>query len=202
LSEGHPPGAVLFCGNSLAVRDFDAFARPAPTGLCVLHQRGLAGIDGLIAGAAGARSVLAEDRVVMALIGDVSALHDIGSLRVAADARGPLVLIVIENGGGQIFSELPLANAPRAERDFERLFLTPPGPAFASAARAFGIDCVEVDTSPEFERALATACAAHGTSVIVARVDPRSSARHRRSLLDPPRRAREPATPENRHEHA
>ena len=57
----------------------------------VLSQRGASGIDGLIAGAAGAAS--AFDGPVTLLMGDVSALHDVSGLAVAGSARRSLAVV-------------------------------------------------------------------------------------------------------------
>ena len=131
-----PDRSVLVLGNSLPVRDLDLFGGRTEREVTVLHQRGLSGIDGTIAGALGARSVTPASDAVVALLGDVSALHDIGSLALAQSTIGALVLIVVNNGGGQIFRELPLAQAI-PEEALERLFVQPPALSFEHAARAF-----------------------------------------------------------------
>ncbi|MBL0298837.1 MAG: hypothetical protein IPQ21_17175 [Betaproteobacteria bacterium] len=87
-----PPGAVLAIGNSSPVRDLDHDLPPDAQALTLLHQRGAAGIDGAVAGAAGARSVL--DAPMALLLGDVALLHDAGGLAAAAAVRGPLAIVV------------------------------------------------------------------------------------------------------------
>ena len=67
----------------------------------MLHQRGAAGIDGLVAGAAGARSVVAAP--IALLLGDIALLHDAGGLAAASAVRGPLAIVVVHNDGGRIF---------------------------------------------------------------------------------------------------
>jgi 2-succinyl-5-enolpyruvyl-6-hydroxy-3-cyclohexene-1-carboxylate synthase len=37
------------------------------------------------------------------LIGDVSFLHDTNGLQLASEVAGPLVIVVVNNGGGRIF---------------------------------------------------------------------------------------------------
>lgn len=130
-----PPGATLMVGNSLAVRDLDLFCPPSEKPLRVLHQRGAAGIDGLIAGAAGARSQSREPLAL--LLGDLSAQHDLGGLATLQSAAGPLVVVVMNNGGGRIFEQLPIADSPSVSSQFERLFITPQQIDFHAAAQAF-----------------------------------------------------------------
>jgi len=49
-----PAGSTLVIGNSLPVRHLDLYGRSAAAKVAVICQRGANGIDGLIAGAAGA----------------------------------------------------------------------------------------------------------------------------------------------------
>jgi 2-succinyl-5-enolpyruvyl-6-hydroxy-3-cyclohexene-1-carboxylate synthase len=179
-----PDDSVLSVGNSLPVRDLDAFAEPRACGVRVLHQRGLSGIDGLIAGAVGARSALPSDVVLTAVLGDVSAFHDLGSLSLLADVDAPLVLCVIDNGGGRIFGELPIAKAI-PEASLERLFLTPPGPALPAITRAFGIETRVVETLDQLEHALRAGFVASKPHVLVVRVNAQASTHERRTFRDP-----------------
>ncbi len=116
-------GARIFVGNSMPVRDLDRFADHIPD---VHANRGASGIDGTMATAAGVAR-----RPTIAVIGDVSAQHDLGSL---AWLHEDLRLIIIANGGGRIFHHLPISQSP----EFDRLFLTPPAVDFVKAAQAFG----------------------------------------------------------------
>ena len=47
---------------------------------------------------------------VALLIGDVSFLHDLSGSSCLREARSPLVVVVIQNGGGRIFDLLPIAS--------------------------------------------------------------------------------------------
>jgi 2-succinyl-5-enolpyruvyl-6-hydroxy-3-cyclohexene-1-carboxylate synthase len=162
-----PEGATLLVGNSQVVRDVERFAARRNLPLSVLHQRGVSGIDGLIAGAAGTRSVVDSERAVVALLGDVSALHDVGSLSLAAQCDAALVVVVINNGGGRIFEQLPIAGKI-PERSLSRLFLTPPADFLAGACGAFQITHVRVDTTQTLTDALERALHTAQTTVIEA----------------------------------
>lgn len=132
-----PRGGVLVIGNSMPVRDVDLYVPAGDRDITVLAQRGAAGIDGLIAGAAG--SAAASGRPTLLLLGDVSFQHDLGGLAAAAAVATPLAVVVIGNGGGRLFELLPVHGLPEAGPVFERFFLTPPVVDVGSAAGAFGI---------------------------------------------------------------
>eukprot|EP00967_Tisochrysis_lutea_P062983 scaffold81088_cov23-Tisochrysis_lutea.AAC.1 len=60
------------------------------------------------------------------VVGDLSFLHDINGLSLlrAGEARPPLTVVLVNNGGGGIFSFLPIANA-MPEQQFTQLWATP-----------------------------------------------------------------------------
>ncbi|MBI2377415.1 MAG: 2-succinyl-5-enolpyruvyl-6-hydroxy-3-cyclohexene-1-carboxylic-acid synthase [Deltaproteobacteria bacterium] len=100
-------GDVLVIGNSMPIRDADRFgARMAP-GVLVVTNRGASGIDGMIGLTLGAAH--ASRRPTTALIGDQTLLHDLGSLATLVSSGLPIRIIVVNNGGGGIFSFLPVA---------------------------------------------------------------------------------------------
>lgn len=120
----------LFIGNSLIIRQFDSLSGCLDKPLPVFGNRGVSGIDGNISTAAGLAA--AHGRAV-ALIGDLTAQHDLGGLALAREQN--LVLIVINNSGGGIFDLLP----QKQLAEFERAWRTPQHLDFAHAAAAFGI---------------------------------------------------------------
>jgi 2-succinyl-5-enolpyruvyl-6-hydroxy-3-cyclohexene-1-carboxylate synthase len=168
-----PEGALLAVGNSTPVRDLDAYCAASARELRVIHQRGASGIDGLVSGAAGARSV-AKDPVAL-LLGDLSMLHDLSALALLAEARGPLVVVVVQNGGGRIFEQLPIARAADPAL-FERCFATPVPVRFEQAAAAFGVAFARVETAAALDEALAKAWASKGATLIEAVVPPHGGA--------------------------
>lgn len=179
-----PEGTALLVGNSSPVRDIDAYGRVGGARLVVLHQRGAAGIDGLVAGTAGAATVFPGP--VVAWIGDVSALHDLGGfacLGAAQRASGrPLVVVVVNNHGGRLFERLPVAGAVDSAT-FETFFLTPPAIDLASVAAAFGLSYERATSLSTFERALRAGLARGDLPTLVeAVVDPVESRSHRELL--------------------
>lgn len=176
-----PAGALLALANSLPVRSIDTYCPPVAAEAGVLHQRGASGIDGAISAAAGAASC--GDRPVVLLVGDVGFSHDATGLLAARHARAPLVVVVIDNGGGRIFERLPVAAAPALAAHFESLWLTPPQIDIAGLARSMGTAAVEVDTAAALSVAVAEAAARPGCTVIRARVAPGSAEATRQQLV-------------------
>ncbi|MEJ5071539.1 2-succinyl-5-enolpyruvyl-6-hydroxy-3-cyclohexene-1-carboxylic-acid synthase [Enterobacter ludwigii] len=131
ISEYLPDQGQLFVGNSLVVRLIDALGK-LPAGYPVYSNRGASGIDGLISTAAGVQRGSAKS--TLAIMGDLSALYDLNGLALLRQVSAPLVLIVVNNNGGQIFSLLP---TPAEER--ERFYLMPQNVHFEHAANMFGL---------------------------------------------------------------
>lgn len=175
-----PQGATLIVGNSLPVRDLDTFCAPTDKPLNVLHQRGASGIDGLISGAAGTRSV--SKNPVALLLGDLSALHDVGGWNALAAVRGPLAVVIVQNQGGRIFAQLPIGQNPPMQSDFEALFLTPQHADFAHAARLFDLPFARVTNRAELAQSLVQAMQSDRPLVIEA-VVPAEDGTARRSRL-------------------
>ncbi|HCT8922835.1 TPA: 2-succinyl-5-enolpyruvyl-6-hydroxy-3-cyclohexene-1-carboxylate synthase, partial [Klebsiella variicola] len=153
-----PEQGQLFVGNSLVVRLIDALAQ-LPAGYPVYSNRGASGIDGLIATAAGVQR--ASARPTLAIVGDLSALYDLNSLALLRQASAPLVLIVVNNNGGQIFSMLP---TPQDER--RQFYLMPQDVDFSHAAAMFGLAYHRPDDWQSLDEALAGAWRRAGATVI------------------------------------
>ena len=124
---------LLMIGNSLPVRHADLWAGPSRCG--VVHQRGVSGIDGNVAAAAG--TVVAAERPVLLVVGDTAFFHDVGGLACARDLPHPLVIVVVDNAGGHIFERLPVHEELDATA-FEALFILPPRLDVEHATLAYG----------------------------------------------------------------
>jgi 2-succinyl-5-enolpyruvyl-6-hydroxy-3-cyclohexene-1-carboxylate synthase len=178
-----PDGAALMLGNSLPVREVDAYVRQDARVLRVLHQRGANGIDGLISGAAGAAA--ASSAPMAMLIGDVSFAHDLGGVALLRAVRTPLAVVIVDNGGGRIFEQLPVARLfdGDAPSSFERLFLTPPELALEHAGPLFGLRYVAPADAASLDRELRAALATPGATLIHVRV-PGHSARDTKERVE------------------
>lgn len=125
-----PEESTLFLGNGMPIRDADRFYFPKN---CrgFLGNRGLSGIDGNIATAAGIADGLGTP--VVAWIGDQAALHDLSSFPLILNRK--LLVIISNNFGGGIFSHLPISASPH----FETYFAASHNWQFEQAAAMFGI---------------------------------------------------------------
>jgi 2-succinyl-5-enolpyruvyl-6-hydroxy-3-cyclohexene-1-carboxylate synthase len=174
-----PAGSLLALGNSLPPRLADRYAAATARGVRVCSQRGASGIEGAIAGALGAASQVGVP--VTLLVGDVSFLHDLGSLwaalpervQAAQPPRQPVVLVVINNAGGRIFEQLPIASHPGVALE---LWTTPHAIHLRAAADLYGIGYAEVTDASSLERALDAAYAGRGTTLVEVRVAPDGAA--------------------------
>ncbi len=129
-----PSGGLLFVGSSLPVRDLDRYAPPFDGSRRVLGNRGVSGIDGSISSAVGAAA--GHGGPSIAVVGDVAFSHDAPALAAMKKYTPGLTLIVINNGGGAIFGELPIA---KHEPPFSELFLTPPELDLKRLAEGYGL---------------------------------------------------------------
>jgi len=143
------PGDVeLVVASSMPVRDLEWFGGPAAR---AHSNRGANGIDGVVSTALG-RALAGWPTVV--LVGDIAFVHDSNALVALAGRAADLRIVVVDNGGGGIFSFLPQATELSAER-FEQLFGTPHGTDVVALARAHSIDAAGAATSDELRARLA-----------------------------------------------
>ena len=133
-------GFALVLGNSMAIRDADMHIDTGRLPATVAVNRGASGIDGLVATAVGHARATGEP--VVAFVGDLSLLHDLGSLALVAQSPVPLVIVTVNNDGGGIFHFLPLA---AHEGALDPWTTAPHGLGFAGAAAMFGLDYVELE---------------------------------------------------------
>lgn len=146
-----PDGGALFSGNSMAIRDLDAYSGSSTRSLRIIGNRGASGIDGNVSTAAGLAA--GSKSPVVALLGDLAFYHDMNGLLAA---RGlDVVFVVLNNGGGGIFEYLPQSQL----EDFERAWLTPLGLDFSHAARMYGLTYRKVAEIADFSQALTEALA-------------------------------------------
>ena len=97
-------------------------------------NRGVSGIDGVIASACGYAA--ASGKLTKLLIGDLSALHDLNSLTLVKTSNVPVIVIIINNNGGGIFHHLPVYGM---SDNFEEIFATPQNINFKTAAEFFDL---------------------------------------------------------------
>jgi 2-succinyl-5-enolpyruvyl-6-hydroxy-3-cyclohexene-1-carboxylate synthase len=176
VSRNVPHDHGLVVASSMPVRDLDTYAAIGGVPVPVAANRGASGIDGTIATAAGFARGLG--RPVTLLIGDLALLHDFNSLAMLRDV--PVVVVVLNNDGGGIFSFLPVANH---EEFFEPYFGTPQGVGFRPAAEMFGLQYERPETTEEFVELYRKACARDSSTLIEVRTDREENVRLHGELL-------------------
>ena len=121
------PHDRLVLGASRLIRELD---KVAPGKKIRVHaNRGLAGIDGTIATASGIALASQRDDaapgITRVLLGDLSFLHDVGSLLGGVGEPWPRIQVIVGNDdGGTIFDGLEVARTADAAL-VDRVLLTP-----------------------------------------------------------------------------
>ncbi|RDI66449.1 2-succinyl-5-enolpyruvyl-6-hydroxy-3-cyclohexene-1-carboxylic-acid synthase [Nocardia pseudobrasiliensis] len=154
-------GDQLLLGASNPVRDAALVSHPRP-GIKVLSNRGVAGIDGTVSTAVGA--ALSHPGRTIALIGDLTFLHDASGLLIGPGEPRPadLTIVVANDDGGGIF-ELLEQGDPQYAGVFERVFGTPHGMDLAALCAAYRVPHRQVDPT---ELAVELTGPAHGIRVL------------------------------------
>jgi len=147
--ENTPSATPLFLGNSTIIRSFDSYASTTfKTQLPVYVQRGASGIEGLLSTAIGLCDRLKKPLV--AVLGDISLLHDLNALVTLAESKHPIVLVVVNNDGGGIFNLLAPGKDPLINKDL----FTAHQVHFQKIGQALGLTCHQVSTTAEYREIL------------------------------------------------
>lgn len=163
-----PDNVNLLLGNSLAIREADIYA-PARSGIeRVYFQRGANGIDGLVSTCAGI--ALKSLKPLVGILGDVTFLHDTNGLACLRRTPAPLVIVVINNGGGRIFELLPVAKSAAIDAEALALWTTPHHVELAHLCMAYGVPHLKVahlhDVEPSLKHALEISTETHRGVII------------------------------------
>jgi 2-succinyl-5-enolpyruvyl-6-hydroxy-3-cyclohexene-1-carboxylate synthase len=168
-----PDGTTLVVGSSMPIRDLDQVLRPRE-GLRIVANRGASGIDGVVSTALGVAIAEAtgdgpDRRPTVALVGDLTLLHDANGFLLSADLeRVDCTFVVVDNDGGGIFSFLPQARFPGS---FERVFGTPHGRDLAHLAAFHGLGYHLVEAASDLKGALSRTRRRGGIHLVHVRTD-------------------------------
>jgi 2-succinyl-5-enolpyruvyl-6-hydroxy-3-cyclohexene-1-carboxylate synthase len=86
--------------------------------------------------------------------GDLALLHDANGWLWQRQLRGQLTVVLIENGGGGIFEQLPIRVPSPGAMDFERLFAMPQAVEQLDLAAVYGVAGRRVERSQQLQEAL------------------------------------------------
>ena len=153
-----PERGLLVVGASSPIRDLDLMVPWYAVGRHrkVLANRGLSGIDGTVSTAIGAALARPDSSRALALMGDVTFLHDANGLVIGPGEPVPdLTIVVVNDNGGSIFAMLEQGASEYAEQ-YDRLFGTPHRVDLASLCAATRTPHLRVTSLPELEQALAS----------------------------------------------
>jgi 2-succinyl-5-enolpyruvyl-6-hydroxy-3-cyclohexene-1-carboxylate synthase len=143
VADAMRPGDQLVLGASNPVRDA-ALVGLNTHGIKVRSNRGVAGIDGTVSTAIGA--ALAHDGRTVALIGDLTFVHDSSGLLIGPTEPTPrnLTIVVSNDNGGGIF-ELLEQGDPRFSDVSSRIFGTPHDVDVGALCRAYHVESRQIE---------------------------------------------------------
>ena len=145
LSQQVAKNSFIYSANSLSIRLMDMFAEPSEMNCTIIANRGLSGIDGTIASAVGYANGAKKSGTL--LIGDLAFQHDLNSLSLLEKSEYPIVLVILNNNGGKIFSSLPIAKDTKI---FNAYFETPQNMTFESIAKQYSLPYYFISSSRQF----------------------------------------------------
>lgn len=169
LVDALPEGANLVASSSMPIRDIEWLVEPGRA-IDVHANRGANGIDGVVSTAVGI--AVGTGAPTALLIGDVAFLHDSNGLLGAAERELALLILVVDNDGGGIFSFLPQADPRAVPADrFELLYGTPHRLDLVALAAAYGAEATAIHDAEAIDEAVGRAFTGGGVHVVVARTD-------------------------------
>lgn len=129
----------VFLGNSLPIREFNLAMAPPAGPVEFYANRGANGIDGILSSWLG---VCASSRSSWLIVGDLSALYDLAAPWIMPQLpAGNRRLVVINNGGGKIFSRV--ASLRSLSDDARHIIENHHGVSFGNWAQMWGLAYVK-----------------------------------------------------------
>lgn len=141
-------GSGVFLGNSLPVREWGMFAQDRLPVTNVRAARGANGIDGQLSHWLGAS---ADEAQAWGVFGDLTTLYDLAAPALLGRVeRGGRRLVVVNNGGGQIFGQVKaLRGLPAGELD---VLTNAHAHGFGAWARMWELGHVRIACGDDFDQ--------------------------------------------------
>src|SRR5713226_764892 len=176
-----PDGTTLYTGNSMPVRDLDTFFWCSEHRIRIMGNRGASGIDGVVSSALGASAGAGPNEPTVLVLGDLSFFHDLNGLLAARLYQLDLIIVLINNDGGGIFSFLPQAAYPE---HFEQLYGTPTSMDLRLAVQTYGGQYQKVESWAKFRKAVSQGLNTGGLHVIEIPTERTSNVKMHRQLWE------------------
>lgn len=131
------PKTQVVLANSRTVRNAEQFFFASDREYRVYFNGGVNGSDGITSTALGIAH--GSDAPTVLITGDLAFLHDSNALLLSQTFRGSLTIVIVNNNGGGLFHQLPIAQYPGVEKAFETYITTPQAVEIADLAKAYGV---------------------------------------------------------------
>ena len=177
LADLLPPGLPVMLSASSPVRDWLTWSGRAGSNRRCFSFRGASGIDGTLSLAMG---LALETGPMLLVTGDLALLHDSNGWLHGQSDGPPLVVLLIDNGGGGIFQQLPIEQA--SPKRFDALFAMPQRVNPIALAAAHGVPGRSIAVIDDLPEALSWALAQQGPVLLRVCTDRHADAAFRRKL--------------------
>ncbi|MBL6794871.1 MAG: 2-succinyl-5-enolpyruvyl-6-hydroxy-3-cyclohexene-1-carboxylic-acid synthase [Synechococcus sp. BS307-5m-G36] len=177
LAQLLPPGLPVMLAASSPVRDWLTWSGRAGSDRRCFSFRGASGIDGTLSLAMG---LAIETGPMLLITGDIALLHDSNGWLHGQSDGPPLVVLLIDNGGGGIFQQLPIEQA--SPQRFDALFAMPQSVNPIALAAAHGVPGRSIAVIDDLPEALAWGLAQPGPVLLRVCTDRQADAAFRRKL--------------------
>ncbi|WP_066906571.1 2-succinyl-5-enolpyruvyl-6-hydroxy-3-cyclohexene-1-carboxylic-acid synthase [Synechococcus sp. MIT S9509] len=179
LPELLPQGLPLMLAASSPVRDWQTFAAADLGSRRCFSFRGASGIDGTLSLAIGLARVQGP---TVLICGDLALQHDSNGWLLASESSPPLLVLLIDNAGGGIFAQLPIASI--ASSSFDQLFAMPQRLDPLALAAAHAVPARQLSRLEDLPSALEWGLAQQRTALLRMCTDRTADAGLRRQLRE------------------
>ena len=165
LSESIPENSMVFLGNSMPTREWEIAAIRTNKNLKCYSNRGTNGIDGNISTFLG---VALNEEESWGIFGDLTTMYDLFAPWILKNHNNKNIrIVVINNGGGKIFSRLPAVRS--SSYKVKESIMNHHNISFESWASMWGINYINAMTPNDLNNI------PKGPTIIEIKPDPESS---------------------------